>query len=233
MLKESSNSMQKFSVLKILSALPSSDLLPKYLNSEPDRVNFLLDTLKEPSDFLRNGKSYSESILLMKKIATNNSEISKLLAFQGIFEILTEIMTTEDSVIVKDCTELMKILMTDFNKNYIRELPCVYKTVSELLKSDYKETILEFILTVCTTDTNNPHTLNQQYFSRLVPQIITISYPNSGQQTLTGLKILRIFLKFSSQSIHSLLEAENVDTLDNILSYCALGANHQLNIEIL
>ena len=54
-LKKSSNPMEKFSVLKILQQLPQGSSLPKYLSTEPNRVNYLLDALNEPSEFLRNG----------------------------------------------------------------------------------------------------------------------------------------------------------------------------------
>jgi hypothetical protein len=47
--------MHKFAVMQILEKLPAGGALPKYLNEQPNRVNYLLDTLKEPSDYLRNG----------------------------------------------------------------------------------------------------------------------------------------------------------------------------------
>ena len=233
MLESSENPMHKFTVLKILQQLPQESSLPGYLNSEPNRVNYLLDTLKEPSEFLRNGKLYTESILLMKKIANNNSDICKLLAFQGIFEILCEIMRDEENIIVKDCTELMKTLLTDFNKNYIRELPCVLKTCSELLLGQYKENILEFLLCACTTDKSIPHPQNQLHFSRLVPKLLLISYPALENQSIPGLQLLQILLKSNSSSAQHLLNADQTDILDHILTHCVLSAHHPENINTL
>ena len=169
----------------------------------------------------------------MKKIAKYDKDICKLLAFQGIFEILSEIMKNEDNVIVKDCADLLKILMNDFNKNYIRELPCVFNTISELITGEYKENIVDLLITACTTENNAVHLQNQQYFSKLIEKVMMISYPSTGNQCILALKLLNLLIKGNHLAIDALFYADSVDILDNILSYCSLGDNHEENIEIL
>lgn len=232
-LEQSSNSMQKFTVLKILQTLSYDSCLPTYLSKEPNRVNYLLDTLKEPSEFLRNGKIYTESILLIKKIADNDKDISKLLAFQGIFEILAEIMRNEDIVIVEDCMALMNIMMTDFNKNYIRELPCVYSILSDLVLTSSRDSALKFLVKACTIDGNTVYVPNQKHFSKMIDKVIHTAYPLAGDQSKLGLKVLSILASSNPTATQSLLKAENSDLLDAILTHCSLDKNSEENLGIL
>lgn len=169
----------------------------------------------------------------MKKIAQNDDDICKLLAFQGIFEILSEIMSEEDTVIVRDCCELMKTLLTDFNKNYIREIPSITRTVFFLLDSPNKIPILEFLFLACTNRSSSIHLANQKHFSILIPKIFETSYPSSGDQSLPALKLLKVLLQGNSGEIEAFAHADYSDTLDCMLTYCALGANYRENAEIL
>lgn len=169
----------------------------------------------------------------MRKIAVSNIDICKLLAFQGIFEVLCEIMRSEDGVVIEDCAELMKTLLTDFNKNYIRELPCVIQVSSELISSPYKDHIINFIFAACTTENDTVHIQNQSYFSKIIPQLFINAYPNSEQQHLLSLKLLKLLLRSNSQGISFLLQADQNDLLDNIVTHCVLSKSFEENIEIL
>jgi hypothetical protein len=56
-LKECDDPMPKYTVLKIVQTLPEHSTVFSYLSAEPNRVNCLLETLKQPAEFLRNGKT--------------------------------------------------------------------------------------------------------------------------------------------------------------------------------
>lgn len=230
---EKTNPMTKFTILKILINLPIVGTFPRFLNDKPDRVNSLLDNLKEPYDYVRNGNQYLECLLLISKIGKDNEDICKLLAFQGIFEILCEIVRQEDDVVGKDSWKLMKTLMGKFNRDYIREIPIVFNTISDSILGNQQESILDLLISACSQNEDEPYTLNQKYFSRLLDKVAICAFPLSGPQDLRALKLLEILLKNKGSDIESLTNAENSDLLDLILCYSTSQVNFEANFKIL
>jgi hypothetical protein len=170
-------------------------------------------------------------VLLLKKIGSEY-EIQKLFAFSGIFETLCQIMSEEDSVIVKDCCELMTSLLNDFTRNYIREIPLVYRIVTLLLAGPYQNAAIEFLLAACT-DGALVHSLNQRYFARLLKEVLKTAYPVSGQQEINSLRLALILSHDNTSEIEELAHADYTDLLDTILSCCCVAKHHKENLQIL
>lgn len=232
-LVDNSSPMTKFTVLKIFINLPINGTLPRFLNEKPDRVNSLLDCMKEPYDYLRNGKLYLECLLLISKIGKDNEDICKLLAFQGIFEILCDIVIEEDDVVAEDCWKLMKTLMGRFNRDYIREIPKVFNTIADCITRNQQDAIIDFLIAACSLSGEEPYKQNQKYFSGLLRSVVACCYPQSFGQNLNALKLLVILLKGKGPGVECLISAENSDLLDLIMSYSCLQENFEINFRVL
>lgn len=225
--------MVKFTILKIFSNLPINGTLPRFLNEKPDRVNSLLDSLKEPYDYLRNGKLYLECLLLISKIGKDNEDICKLLAFQGIFEILCDIVVEEDNVVAEDCWKLMNTLMGHFNRDYIREIPKVFNTIADCITRNQQDAIIDFLIAACSLNGEEPYKPNQKYFSGLLRSIVYCCYPLSVGQNLKALKLIEILLKNKGPGVECLTSAENSDLLDLVMSYSCMQENFDMNFRVL
>ena len=223
--------MNKFTLLKIFMNLHPG-LVVRFLNEKPDRVNTLLDLAKAPADYLRNGEFHVECLLFIGKISTGNEDICKLLAFQGIFELLCEIVREEDDVIAKDSWALMGSLMSKFNRDYIREIPVLFSTLSQSLQGKSQDQVVGFILKACAAEQDEFYSPNLKFFSRLLIKLTVIAYPANGTQNPATTKLLKLLVKHNPAEVQALTSAESSDLIDLVLTYSVTSANNE-NIEVL
>jgi hypothetical protein len=165
----------RYLTAKFLTSLISNkpeQILTAVLQS-PVGVSRLIDLLRAKVDMIRN-----EGLLLLLELTKTNQEIQKILAFEGVFDQLFEIMKDEGmangTIVVQDCLHLIINLLRDniSNQNLFREMGCISKLppLLELEESDLwlliesKVEILSLALEVLTVliTGNNPNTYANQ-----------------------------------------------------------------------
>lgn len=74
----------------------------------------------------------TEGLLLLTELTRSNAEIQKIVAFEGGFDRLLDIMGEEQmnqgGVVVVDCIVLLMALLADNPSNQVRAFPCVSLT---------------------------------------------------------------------------------------------------------
>ena len=173
----------------------------------------------------------------MKFIAKSDEEICKMLAFQGLFESILEITKQEDGVILKDCLQLMKMLLSDFNKHFIREVPVIIERLKHLINSVAYNAALEFMIEACKDKQGKLISSNQVYFSKLIKEISSIAFPcSSYQQSRTALELISLLVHNNQSLVKTLLTLQVHswhDFLDLVCSYCIQGQESSLTFELL
>jgi hypothetical protein len=86
-------------------------------------VASVITVLQERREIIRN-----EALLMSRALVSSNADIQKILAFQGIFEILFNIIQQENGIgggiVVQDCLAVIETLLrfNVSNQNYFREI---------------------------------------------------------------------------------------------------------------
>lgn len=171
-------------------------------------------------------------MLFIGKISKGNEDICKLLAFQGIFELLCEIVREEDDVIAKDSWALMGNLMSKFNRDYIREIPVLFNTLSQSLESNLQDQVIDFIYKACSLQQDEFYSPNLKFFSKLLIKLTIIAFPTNCKQNPVITNLLKLLIKHNPNEVQTLANAESSDLIDLILTYSVISQNNE-NIEIL
>lgn len=214
----------QYSVLRVLQLVHQS--LGEFLSDNSNKVNLLVDLLVESSEFVRNGKSHIEALILLKYIAVD-TEICKLLGFQGIFESLLEIARSEEGVVRKDCLKLMTVCLSDFNKPLVMEMRNLVEELSELLGTSAGDAAAEFILTACRDSAGRTIAQNTEKFVGLAGGVVGVAFPLSSlDQSVPALELFQLIVEESASvavGLLHLLIAER-EALDAILTYALVGS---------
>lgn len=152
----------------------------------------LLDIIKEPSDFLRN-----ECFEFMKVVTSKDQDMCKLFAFQGLFEILLDIgQDEEDYIVSKDCIHLMNNLLSEFNKNFMREVPGLVVKLRPYLNTWAAKETIEFISNSLRDKKGELIGLNQLFFTPLLEDIIKYAFPCkiTYKQNKTSISLVQTLL---------------------------------------
>ncbi|KAJ1654168.1 Vesicle-mediated ER to Golgi transport protein [Dispira simplex] len=120
----------RFNAVQLLATLQAA--LPGPLQNAilvlPMGVGRLMDLLNDRRDIIRN-----EALLLLIDLSEQNADIQKIVAFQGAFERLLEIIEQEGGIrggiVVQDCLQLMHNLLryNVSNQNFFRETSCIHR----------------------------------------------------------------------------------------------------------
>ena len=129
----------RFNALKCLNSLLHlyAHRLQQFVLGSPTAMAKLMDLLtsEESMEVERN-----ESLLLLIGLCKANVEIQKLVVFEGVFDVVFNIVEKEQQsgVIVQDCMELLVHLLTQNSSNQLlfRESGHLPKLVALLPKSD-------------------------------------------------------------------------------------------------
>jgi hypothetical protein len=197
-------------------------------------VNVLLDIIKEPSDFLRN-----ECFEFMKVVTSKDEDMCKLFAFQGLFEILLDIgQDEEDYIVSKDCINLINNLLSEFNKNFIREVPGLVVKLRPYLNTWAAKETIEFISKSLRDKKGELIGLNQLFFTPLLEDIIKYAFPCkiTYKQNKTSIALVQTLLlknpKAQTKLMHLQIEGK-YDFLDALLVYCIQGKYKDQSIHLL
>jgi intracellular protein transport protein USO1 len=133
----------RFTSIQILISLCNSQpfqLQSAVLNS-PSGVEKVLNLLKDSREIVRN-----EGLLLCGALVHGNSDLQKILAFQGAFEEVMKIIVEEEGpwtgpLIIKDSFNLISSMLNlnTSNQNYFRDSIC-FKQLAGLLSEEEKYT---------------------------------------------------------------------------------------------
>eukprot|EP01116_Phalansterium_solitarium_P000214 TRINITY_DN10123_c0_g1_i1.p1 TRINITY_DN10123_c0_g1~~TRINITY_DN10123_c0_g1_i1.p1 ORF type:complete len:1117 (+),score=415.56 TRINITY_DN10123_c0_g1_i1:143-3493(+) len=156
-------------LLRIVTAFRLSETQQAVL-AAPLGVGHLMDLLRDSREMVRN-----EVLLLLCELTKSNQEIQKIIAFEGAFDVVFEIIyddgpveAHEGGVIVNDCLQFANTLLraNHSNQNYFREtgslskmLPLlnVNKTDMWILTDDKASLLLLALETLSLLlPTNNP-----------------------------------------------------------------------------
>lgn len=125
-------------LVTILLTNKSDDLQNAILQS-PMGISRLMDLLLDPREIVRN-----EALLLLLELTKSNQEIQKIVAFEGAFERLLDIIrdegAAEGGIIVQDCLRLVNNLLRNNVSNQVCSLTlhiCCSHFISELLQRDW------------------------------------------------------------------------------------------------
>ncbi|KAJ1985767.1 Vesicle-mediated ER to Golgi transport protein [Dimargaris cristalligena] len=118
----------RFNAVQLLSTLLASHPTPLQdaILVLPLGVGRLMDLLDDHRDIVRN-----EALLLLVALTEDSAEIQKIVAFQGGFDRLLDIITHESGIrggiIVQDCLQLLHNLLryNVSNQNFFRETSCI------------------------------------------------------------------------------------------------------------
>lgn len=126
----------RFTSIQILISLCNSQpfqLQSAVLNS-PSGVEKVLNLLKDSREIVRN-----EGLLLCGALVRGNSDLQKILAFQGAFEEVMKIIVDEEGpwtgpLIIQDAFNLISAMLNlnTSNQNYFRDSIC-FKQLAGLL----------------------------------------------------------------------------------------------------
>lgn len=126
----------RFTSIQILISLCNSQpfqLQSAVLNS-PSGVETVLNLLKDSREIVRN-----EGLLLCEALVRGNSDLQKILAFQGAFEEVMKIIVEEEGpwtgpLIIQDAFNLISAMLNlnTSNQNYFRDSIC-FKQLAGLL----------------------------------------------------------------------------------------------------
>ncbi|ORY93958.1 p115 like vesicle tethering protein [Syncephalastrum racemosum] len=118
----------RYNAIKLLATLAANRMggIQQCILTSPMGITRLVDLLNDRRDIIRN-----ESLLLLTTLTQTNSEIQKLVAFQGVFEKLLGVIEEEEGIsggiIVQDSLALMHNLLryNVSNQIYFRETSCM------------------------------------------------------------------------------------------------------------
>ncbi|CAG9317707.1 unnamed protein product [Blepharisma stoltei] len=200
-------------------------LLSEFVLQNKSLLAILQEFLMSTADYLRN-----ESIILLRNISINNDELCKDLGFQGLFENLLEIIRLEEGKIIEDCLELMKTLLSEYNKNFIREISVLIERLRSLLVPGKKmsDKTLDFIIYACKDKSGKPISSNQMFFSELLPDIAILAFPQNPKETqnLLAIELMSILLQGNLSLIKSIINPSHIELfelLESIPIYCLIG----------
>lgn len=175
----------------------------------------------------------------MKIITSKDEEMCKLFAFQGLFEILLDIgQDEEDYIVSRDCINLMKNLLSQFNKNFIREVPGLIVKLRPYLNNWAPKESIEFVFQSLKDKHGEVISLNQLFFTPLLEDIIKYAFPcnNTYKQNKTSLALVQILLFKNSKAQNKLLHLQikgKYEFLDALLVYCIQGKYKDQSISLL
>ncbi|KAJ1976343.1 Vesicle-mediated ER to Golgi transport protein [Dimargaris xerosporica] len=120
----------RFNAVQLLGTLLASHPTPLQdaILVLPLGVGRLMDLLDDHRDIIRN-----EALLLLITLTQDHDDIQKIVAFQGAFDRLLDIMTAEGGIrggiIVQDCIQLLHNLLryNVSNQNFFRETSCIQR----------------------------------------------------------------------------------------------------------
>ena len=125
----------RLGVLKILNVLASDRLgaLQQAVLSSPQGLARLMDVLNDSREIIRN-----EVLLVMVALTKGNTEVQKIMAFEGAFDTLFGIVKEEEegSIILIDCLVIINNLLhgNPSNAIYFREMAGVSGHILPLLQ---------------------------------------------------------------------------------------------------
>ncbi|EFA84939.1 hypothetical protein PPL_01932 [Heterostelium album PN500] len=196
----------------------------------PMSVTSIMGLLKDSREVIRN-----EALLVLTDLTKSNQEIQKIIAFDGGFEILQDIIRiegqSEGGIVVNDCITILNNLLKGnvLNQNFFREMGCIPKLAPLLqvqntdmwILSDNKFSIimstLDLILSL--VERNNLSTpANQQQISHcsMMNLIIRLGLGKMSSQ----------FIR--SKALYTLGEIINMNP-ENIAEFSAVSIKSELN----
>ncbi|CDZ98747.1 protein transporter [Phaffia rhodozyma] len=115
----------RFFTLQLIQVLlqNSPEKVQEYVLTSPGGVRTVMECLEERREVLRN-----EALLLLHNLIVTNADLQKIVAFEGAFERLFDIVDNEGGieggVVVQDCLAAIGTLLrfNSSNQNYFREL---------------------------------------------------------------------------------------------------------------
>lgn len=212
----------RYHVLQILANLVRSEkvsALQQVILASPLGISRLMDCLSDSREVVRN-----DCLLLMIELMNSNQEIQKIVAFEGVFECIFQIISDEGGsnggIVVIDCLRLMQILLHNntSNQNYFRETGCIQRLcpLLELESSD---------MWILTDNKVLVLTLTLQVISELVGGDNSDSQLN--QSVLSKHNILASVMKLALERINSTkVRAQALRTAGDLIR------NHQENRNI-
>ncbi|EKX34128.1 hypothetical protein GUITHDRAFT_147436 [Guillardia theta CCMP2712] len=125
----------RFSILRILHVL--QEVHPAVVQqgtlSSPQGLARLMDVLSDEREIVRN-----EALLVLVALTEGSQELTKIMAFEGAFDVLFRVVKEEDfgSVIAADSIEIVNNLLhaNPSNANFFKEMSCVAEHVVPLLR---------------------------------------------------------------------------------------------------
>ncbi|KAL7413626.1 p115 like vesicle tethering protein [Mrakia frigida] len=115
----------RFYTLQLLSTLLQNRpaKVQDYVLTSPGGVRYVMECLEERREILRN-----EALLLLHNLTVTNADLQKIVAFEGAFEKLLDIVFQEGGIeggiVVQDCLAAVGTLLrfNSSNQNYFREI---------------------------------------------------------------------------------------------------------------
>lgn len=226
-LKGDFESIDKHRVLETIRNISESSesILTAFACENKILLNVLQVFLMSPSDYLRN-----ESLILLIKLSDGNDEVSKILTSQGIFENLLEIIKQEEGKIIEDCLELMIKLLSEYTKQFIRELRHLNERLKVLLgiKGKVVDKVIEFVKQACKDKAGKLIGNNLLFFSDMLYELSVIAFPQSTNepQNCNAIELMTDLIQGNPNLLKSISNPNDrnlVELLESLPIYCLIG----------